>query len=314
MAKYIIPGGSGFMGQALSRYFTSQGHEVVILTRRSQPDLPQVKYLTWDGKHVGDWASALEGADAVINLAGKSVNCRYTEENKRKIYDSRIDSTKVIGEAIAACKLPPKVWMNASTATIYRHAEDRPMTESTGEYGAGMSVNVARDWEHAFLEAEVGGVRKIALRTAIVIALEDGAFPRLLNLARTGLGGTQGNGEQMMSWIHIVDVVRAIQFLLDREDLSGAFNLAAPGPVSNKVFMETIRKAVGMPFALPMPEWLLKIGAFIIGTETELILKSRWVLPERLAAEGFEFSFPAVEGAVEKLVGRGKRLSGKFGE
>lgn len=303
MAKYIIPGGTGFMGQALTHYFTGQGHEVVILTRFPQLNRPLVKYLRWDGKELGDWAVEFEEAEAVINLAGKSVNCRYTEENKRKIYDSRIDSTRVIGAAIAACTVPPKVWMNASTATIYRHAEDRPMTESTGEYGAGMSVNVARDWEQTFFDAETPDVRKIALRTAIVIAAEDGAFTRLLNLAKTGLGGPQGDGHQMMSWIHIVDVIRAMRFLLDREDLSGAFNLAAPEPVPNKVFMETIRQAVGMPLALPMPEWLLEIGAVMIGTETELILKSRWVLPERLENEGFEFLFPTVREAVEELVG-----------
>lgn len=303
MARYIIPGGTGFMGQALTNYFTAQGHEVVILTRSVRPNKPQITYLPWDGKQIGEWTEAFEGAEAVINLAGKSVNCRYTEENKRKIYDSRIDSTKVIGEAIAACTTAPAVWMNASTATIYRHAEDRPMTESTGEYGAGMSVNVARDWEKTFFEAETPGVRKIALRTAIVIAAEDGAFTRLLNLAKTGLGGPQGNGHQMMSWIHIVDVIRALQFLLDREDLSGAFNLAAPQPVPNKVFMETIRQATGMPLAFPIPEWLLEIGAIMIGTETELILKSRWVLPERLEDEGFEFLFPTVREAVEELVG-----------
>lgn len=303
MATYIIPGGTGFMGQSLTQYFISQGHEVVILTRFPQINRPQVRYVRWDGKEIGEWAAEFEGAAAVINLAGKSVNCRYTEENRRKIYDSRIDSTSVIGEAIAACTSPPKVWMNASTATIYRHAEDRPMTESSGEYGAGMSVNVARDWEDTFFSAGTPGVRKVALRTAIVIASEDGAFTRLLNLAKTGLGGPQGDGHQMMSWIHIVDVIRAIRFLLDREDLSGAFNLAAPEPVPNKVFMETIRQAVGMPIALPMPEWLLEIGAVVIGTETELILKSRWVLPERLEDEGFEFEFPTVKEAVEELVG-----------
>lgn len=304
MARYIIPGGTGFMGQALTHYFTGQGHKVVVLTRFPQVNRPQVTYLRWDGKQLGDWAMEFEGAEAVINLAGKSVNCRYTEENKRKIYDSRIDSTKVIGEAIAACATPPKAWMNASTATIYRHAEDRPMTESKGEYGAGMSVDVARDWEQTFFITDTPDVRKIALRTAIVIAAEDGAFTRLLTLAKTGLGGPQGNGHQMMSWIHIVDVIRAIKFLLDRKDLSGAFNLAAPDPVPNKIFMETIRKAVRMPFALPMPEWLLEIGAIMIGTEPELILKSRWVLPERLEAEGFEFLFPTVKEAVEELVGK----------
>lgn len=303
IAKYIIPGGTGFMGQALTQYFISQGHEVVILTRFPQINRPQVKYVRWDAKNLGDWAAEFEGAEAVINLAGKSVNCRYTEENKRKIYDSRIDSTDVIGAAIATCTAPPKVWMNASTATIYRHAEDRPMTESTGEYGAGMSVNVARDWEKTFFSAKTAGVRKIALRTAIVIASEDGAFTRLLNLAKTGLGGPQGDGNQMMSWIHIVDVVRAVTFLLEKEELSGAFNLSSPDPVPNKVFMETIRHAVGMPIALPMPEWLLEIGAIMIGTEPELILKSRWVLPERLEDEGFEFLFPTVREAVRELVG-----------
>lgn len=302
MATYLLPGGTGFMGRALCKHFVEQGHEVIVLTRTVRANTNEVTYLQWDGKTFGAWTQAIELADVVINLAGRSVNCRYTEENRKEIFDSRVDSTRILGESIAASKNPPALWINSSTATIYRHAEDRPMTESSGELGSGMSVNVARAWEDIFFEAETPGVRKAALRTSIVLSTEDGAFTRLLNLARTGAGGAQGNGQQMVSWIHIRDVIRAIEFLIERKDLEGPFNLAAPDPVTNQKFMKTLRGAVGMRFGLPMPGWLLEIGAAVIGTETELILKSRWVLPERLLNEGFEFQYGTVEEAIRELV------------
>ncbi len=305
MRTIILPGGSGFLGRALTTYFANNGDKVIILTRSEQAsNHPHIQYLTWDGQHLGTWYKTLEGADAVINLAGKSVNCRYTPRNRQLIYDSRIDSTHVLGEAIKACHHPPAVWMNASTATIYRHAEDRPMTEAAGEYGAGMSVNVARDWEKTFFEAHTPEVRKVALRTSIVMDTQDGAFTRLLNLVRSGLGGKQGNGRQMISWIHLEDVIRAIEFLLHKPDLQGAFNITAPDPVPNSQFMTTLRTVAGVPVGLPAPRWLLEIGAALIQTETELILKSRWVLPERLLAAGFEFHFPTTKEAIFDLVNR----------
>lgn len=302
MATYLLPGGTGFMGRALSRHFVEQGHEVIVMTRSIRANTDGITYLQWDGKTRGSWTQAIDLADVVINLAGRSVNCRYTEENKKEIFDSRVDSTRILGEAIAVSEHPPSLWINSSTATIYRHAEDRPMTESSGELGSGMSVNVARAWEETFFGTETPGVRKVALRTSIVLSTEDGAFTRLLNLARTGAGGSQGDGQQMVSWIHIEDVIRAIEFLIEKSDISAAVNLAAPDPVTNEEFMKTLRGAVGMPFGLPMPGWLLEIGAAVIGTETELILKSRWVLPERLLKEGFEFRYRTAKEAIRELV------------
>lgn len=303
MATYLLPGGTGFMGKALSRHFVEQGHEVIVLTRSIRANTDGITYLQWDGKTRGPWTQAMDLADVVINLAGRSVNCRYTKENKQEIFDSRVDSTRILGEAIADSQNPPSIWMNSSTATIYRHAEDRPMTESSGELGSGMSVNVARAWEDSFFGAQTPGIRKVALRTSIVLSTEDGAFTRLLNLARTGAGGAQGGGQQMVSWIHVEDVIRAIEFLIDRSDLEGPFNLAAPDPIPNHKFMKILREAVGMPFGMPMPGWLLEIGAAVIGTETELILKSRWVLPERLLREGFEFRYGTAQKAIGELVG-----------
>ena len=303
MATYLLPGGTGFMGKALSRHFVEQGHEVIVLTRSSRVSTNRITYLQWDGKTRGPWTQAMDLADVVINLAGRSVNCRYTKENKQEIFDSRVDSTRILGEAIADSQNPPSIWMNSSTATIYRHAEDRPMTESSGELGSGMSVNVARAWEDSFFGAQTPGIRKVALRTSIVLSTEDGAFTRLLNLARTGAGGAQGGGQQMVSWIHVEDVIRAIEFLIDRSDLEGPFNLAAPDPIPNHKFMKILREAVGMPFGMPMPGWLMEIGAAVIGTETELILKSRWVLPERLLKEGFEFRYGTAQKAIGELVG-----------
>ncbi|MDP5172440.1 MAG: TIGR01777 family oxidoreductase [Bacteroidia bacterium] len=301
MAHIILPGGTGFMGKALSTYFVRAGHKVFVLTRSPKRPENGIEFIGWDGKTIGDWSKYLEGASAVINLAGKSVNCRYTEANVKEIFDSRVESTRVLGEAIAACQRPPEVWINSSTATIYRHSEDRAMTERDGDLGTGMSVNVARAWEDSFFEAMVPGVRKVALRTAIVFSEKDGALPRLMNLVKAGMGGAQGTGKQMMSWIHMEDVVKAVAFLMAHKELEGAFNLAAPDPQPNAEMMSVLRQAMGVPLALPVPAWLLEVGAAMIGTETELLLKSRWVLPQRLLEAGFEFEFPTLPQALKNL-------------
>ena len=289
----IIAGANGFLGRYLSQYFQQIGWEVVGLARRREGMGKGCRFVEWDGKNLGDWASEIDRSDVLVNLAGRSVNCRYSKVNRREIIDSRVDSTRILGKAVAACAHPPEVWLNASTATIYRHAEDCPQSE-LGDIGVGFSVNVAKVWEEAFFAAKVPGkVRKVALRTAMVLADEPGTvFRYLKNLSRFGLGGRVGSGKQMVSWIHVLDFCRAIEWLYTRDDITGPINITAPDPLSNAEVMRRFRKYVGMPFGLPAMRWMAEVGAFLLRTETELILKSRWVVPTKLQEYGFVFEYP----------------------
>ncbi len=291
--KVLIAGGTGFIGDYLKAQFINQGYEVLIISR-------QAGLISWDDKPA--MITALNGSELVINLAGKSVNCRYTKHNKEAIICSRGKTTRLLGEAILECSKPPKLWINSSTATIYRHAEDRPMTESDGEIGTGFSVDVAKRWERAFFYFQLPKTRMVALRTAIVLGKKGGALVPYKNLVRLGLGGMQGNGKQMFSWIHEEDMFRIISFLQSNETTEGIYNCSAPNPISNKAFMQSLRKAMHMPFGLPSPEFLLNIGVKLIQTEKELILKSRWVLPERLTHEGFEFKFSTIENSLSDIL------------
>ena len=288
MKKIVLAGGTGFLGSFLASKFMGSGCEVIVISRTNGD-------IAWKGKEAV--VSALSDADAVINLAGKSVDCRYNEHNKKEILESRIETTKAIGEAIQSCTHPPKVWINSSTATIYRHAEDRAMTEANGEIGTGFSVNVALHWEKSFFDFKLPATRQIALRMAIVLGKDGGAMQPLKRLARFGFGGKQGKGTQMFSWIHIEDVYQIIMFLLEHDNLNGIINCAAPAPVTNQMFMKTLRNALHKKIGLPSPEWLLKVGAAVIRTETELILKSRWVVPDRLVKSGYKFTCPSLEKA-----------------
>lgn len=301
MKKIVIAGGTGFLGKLLTSHFVSKGFEVVILTRKHEIDGGSVRYVKWDAENLGYWVTALEGADTLINLNGKSVDCRYTEANKQAIYDTRINSTYILGVAMGQCKSPPKVWINASSATIYRHAEDRDMDEATGELGAGFSVDVCKKWEHTFFEAGVSNTRKVALRIAIVLGKSGGALDPLMGLTRIGMCGRQGSGRQYFSWIHEDDFVGSVDWVCENEIASGIYNLAAPDPLPNQQFMKILRKSLGVQLALPIPKWLLEIGARIIQTETELILKSRRVVPMRLLKEGFNFKYPKLGLALESL-------------
>ena len=302
MKKLIIAGGSGYLGRTLSTYFQKQGYAIVVLTRHHRLDQQGIRYVKWDGKALGYWVKELEGATALINLNGKSVDCRYTDANKELIYDTRIDATHVLGEAIRSLTHPPKVWINAASATIYRHAEYRDMDEDTGELGAGFSVDVCKKWEAAFNQADCGGTRKVILRIAIVLGKHGGALNPLKTLAKLGLGGKQGSGNQYFSWIHEADFCRIVKFALDNESIEGIYNASAPNPIPNKVVMKEIRKAAKMPIGLPMPKWLLELGAVMINTETELILKSRRVVPKRLLAEGFTFQYHQFRDALDDLI------------
>ncbi len=267
-----------------------------------------------NGRELGPWAAAIDGADVVINLAGRSVNCRYTAANRREIIDSRVESTRAVGAAIAQAAHPPALWMNASTATIYRHALDRPMDEATGELGGyepdapatwNFSIDVATRWEEAFFAAFTPRTRKIALRSAMTMSPDaGGVFAALLHLAQSGLGGRAGPGTQFVSWVHDADFIRAVEFLIARQQLSGCVNVCSPNPLPNRDFMGDLRRACGARFGLPAAKWMLEIGAFFLRTETELILKSRRVVPGRLLEAGFEFRFPLWPAAAQDLVER----------
>lgn len=294
--KIVLAGGTGFVGKYLSQKFKTLGYEVILISR-------QPPHFNWND--TAGIVAALENAEMLINLAGRSVDCRYNERNKREIFDSRIETTKTLGNAILLCKNPPGFWINSSTATIYRHAEDRPMTESTGEIGSGFSVNVATKWEKTFFDFKLAKTRQVALRMAIVLGKDGGVVNPLKNLVRSGLGGKQGSGNQMFSWIHIEDLFNAIIHLHKHSDLAGIFNTAAPNPVTNATLMHSLRIGMGVRMGLPMPGWLLKMGAVVIKTETELILKSRWVVPERLLQSGFTFSYPTLNEALKNILSNG---------
>ena len=302
MKKIIIAGGSGFLGQLLADYFTQQNTEVVILTRMHREDQHLIRYTKWDGKTIGYWITELEGAEAVINLNGKSVDCRYTTANKQEIYDTRLNATNVLGLAISQCKKPPKVWINASSATIYRHAEDRDMDEATGELGEGFSVDVCKKWERVFFNSATPNVRKVALRIATVLGKDGGALKPLKHLVKFGLGGKQGSGKQYFSWVHEQDFVRVVDWVLNNQQAEGVYNVSSLNPLTNQDFMKALRKVMNIPFGMPSPKWMLELGARMIGTETELILKSRRVVPTRLQEEGFVFHFFVMDKVMQLLI------------
>lgn len=310
--RVVIGGAGGFMGQYLVERYRAAGREVVTIGRTGSD-------LQW-GDHEGI-AAAVDGAALVIGLAGKSVNCRYNDENRAEIFRSRLDTTAQLSQAIANAATPPPLWVNSSTATIYRHAEDRPMTESTGEIGEGFSVEVAKAWEQALFADALPSTRRVALRSAIVLG-HGGVLGPIKTLAKFGLGGANydgwwpttaarrrartahyrgtGGARQKFSWIHIEDLARIIDFLEEHPELDGAINASSPNPSDNRTFMKTVRKVLGAPISVPMPRWMLELGAMMIRTETELVLKSRWVLPERLVAAGYEFAYPQLEPALHE--------------
>jgi uncharacterized protein (TIGR01777 family) len=310
--RIVIPGGSGQVGNILARYFHAHGHDVVVLARGLTPAPWRVVH--WDGANPGSWASELENADVLINLAGKSVDCRYTQANQRAIKESRIQTTHLLGKAVGQCVHPPRLWMNASTATIYRHCLDRPMDEQTGEIGGNepnapakwrFSIDVATSWEKAFFDTLTPNTRKIALRSAMVMSPDrGGVFDTLLRLVRFGLGGTTASGQQFVSWIHDEDFLRSIEYLIDRKEIDGVVNIASPNPLPNIDFMKALRQAWGTRIGLPAASWMLEIGTIFLRTETELVLKSRRVVPGRLIEAGFQFQFPEWSAAAQNLVER----------
>jgi len=309
--RIVVSGGSGFIGRFLTHKLVAGNYDVVVLTRSPRAATEAIRQVRWDGRTLGSWTEELHGARALINLAGRSVNCRYNERNRREILESRVDSTRVLGEAIARCKQPPPVWLNASTATIYKHTFDRPMDEATGVIAAtpeakdAFSIDVARAWEQTLNEARIPATRKVALRTAMVFASSEGGVFRVLRrLTRFGLGGPVAGGNQFMSWIHEDDFCRAVEWLIDRDDFSGPVNVASPNPIPHREMMRIFRRECRVPFGLPATRWMLEVAAFIHRTEAELIIKSRRVVPGRLLQGGFQFRFPKMEDAVREIEGR----------
>lgn len=312
--KIILAGGSGFLGQEMIRYFGKE-NQVVVLTRQLQGasnnrnrysnlsagEQPNLRMVKWDGKTVDSWAQELEGADLLINLAGKSVNCRYTAANKEEILSSRTRAVLALTAALQQTSHPPALWINASSATYYRHATDRPQDEISGEPGSGFSVDVCRAWEKQLYETPVNGVRKVALRMAITLGAGGVLIP-YFNLLKFGLGGRQGSGKQMFSWIHSTDTCRMIEWIESHPALEGTFNCSSPFPVTNNELMQTLRRCTHTRIGLPATTWMLKAGAWLIGTETELVLKSRWVLPARISESGFTFRYPQLSDALEEII------------
>jgi uncharacterized protein (TIGR01777 family) len=297
-ARIVIAGAHGFMGSRFAQLYRKAGDTVTTIGRRDADAV-------WGDTEA--IARAIDGADVLVNLAGKSVNCRYNDRNRAEIFRSRLETTAELGRAVAAVDAPPPLWLNASTATIYRHADDRPQTEDDGEIGKGFSVEVATSWERTFFDAAREGVRQVAMRTAITLG-DGSALTPLVGLARAGLGGPQlggpsGGGRQRFSWVHLDDVFRAMRFL-ETSDLGGVVNITSPHPSTNREVMATLRRVLGVPIGIPLPRLALEAGALVLRTETELILKSRWVLPKRLLDAGFVFDYPELEHALRQILTR----------
>ncbi|MBP6343665.1 MAG: TIGR01777 family oxidoreductase [Candidatus Omnitrophica bacterium] len=305
--KIILAGGTGFLGHMLAQYFKEKGYDIVVLSRR-RVSLEHARVVHWDGESLGEWAGELENATALINLTGRSVNCRYDERNRKEILDSRVHSTKILGEAVNRCVYPPRVWLNSSTATIYKHSYDQANDEKNGIIGGTkeakdeFSVQVAQAWESAFQKIVTLSTRKIILRMAMVMGNEQGGVYEVLSrLTRFGLGGKMGHGRQYVSWIHSADLCAAMEWLINNPKAEGIYNICSPNPVPNQKMMEQFRKSLGVSIGLPATFWMLEIGTFLMQTESELVIKSRNVVPSRLISEGFKFKYPEFENALAEL-------------
>ncbi|MBP3958165.1 TIGR01777 family oxidoreductase [Gemmata sp. G18] len=310
--KIVIPGGSGQVGTILARHFHATGHEVVVLSRKPAPTAWRT--VPWDARTMGSWADELEGADAVINLVGRSVNCRYTPANRREIVESRVRSVQLVGDAIGKCNRPPRVWLQSSTATIYAHRFDAPNDETTGTIGGTepnapdtwtFSIDVATSWEKALDSVQTPHTRKVAMRSAITLSPDrGGVFDVLLGLVRRRLGGRAGDGRQFVSWVHEHDFIASVEFLIQNDTMRGPVNIAAPEPLPNAEFMRALREAWGVRFGLPAAKWMVELGAWALRTESELVLKSRRVVPGKLLEAGFAFRFPSWPEAARDLCTR----------
>lgn len=303
MPRLVLTGGSGYLGRSLCSFFRDEGWEVTLISRHNSASEPH--FVAWDAQTLGDWAHELDGADAVINLAGRSVNCRYNTENQRLIRESRVQTTGLVARAIIAAKTPPPVWLNASSATFYRHALDRPMDEQDGDGGHGFSVDVVEAWENALFAPDLQHTRRVALRLAMAFGPgKGGVYEAFSSLVKMGFGGPMAGGQQFVSWIHVHDFARACLFLIEHPELEGPVNICSPHPRTNAQFLSDLRRSLKMPFALPTARWQLELGAFAMRTETELLLKSRRVVPKKLLDAGFRLQFEHWIDAARDIAGR----------
>jgi hypothetical protein len=298
--RVILAGGSGFLGQALAKVLLGKGYEVVVLTRGAQREGAGIRHLHWDGKTLSDWSQSIDGARAVVNLTGRSVNCRHTPEHRREIIESRVNSVRVLGEAVARSSKPPEVWVQASAVGIYGDAEDR-WCEEDAPHGQGFMEEVCERWEAEFEKAEAAGMRKVVMRIGVVLAEDNGALPVLARVTRLFLGGHVGHGRHYLSWVHITDLIRMFVEAIERPDLSGAFNATGPKPVTNAEFMRELRHALHRPWSPPVPTWAARIGAFLMRTEPSLALTGQRCRPKRFLESGFHFEFPELRGALADL-------------
>jgi len=299
--KVIIAGGTGFLGSYLCEHFTRNNDEVIVLTRGVSRITNGVSYVNWDGKQFGSWCQSMENTDVVINLTGKSVDCRYTEKNKKEIIQSRVDATRVLGEMISLMEKPPRLWINSSTATIYKYSLDKEMDEDNGEIGNDFSMRVAKAWEQSFYAYDLPKTRQITARISLVIGERGGVYPVLKKLAKFGLAGKMGSGKQKFAWIHIKDLISIIDFSITNEKISGPINCTSPENITNQEFMFELRKSLKVLIGIPQPKFLLKLGAILLGTESELILKSRFVKPKRLLENEFSFQFSNIKSALKEI-------------
>lgn len=317
--KIIIAGGSGHLGKMLLKHFRKQQYDIKILTRNIKKKDP---FVFWDGKTLGSWQKIIDGSDIVINLAGRTVNCRPNKKNLKEMMDSRVDSTRVIGEAISQCQNPPKLWLQMSTATIYAHSFDKANDEYTGIIGGNepgipdtwhYSISIVKNWEKTLFESQTPSTRKIAIRSALVVSpLKKGYFDVLLSLVKRGMGGTIAGGKQYVSWIHETDFINAFEFIISHENIKGAINFSSPNPLPQKEFMSHIRSACGFKISLPITKWMAEIGAVFLRTDTQLVLKSRRVVPKRLLSHGFQFQFPHWPEAVTDIIKKYKSGENKY--
>jgi len=298
--RVVIAGGTGFLGQALARELVGKGYEVVVLSRGASRDSNGIRQLHWDGRTVGEWAASLDGTRAIVNLTGRSVNCRHTPEHRREIMDSRVDSVRVLSQAISRSAQPPQVFVQASSLAIYGDPGDRWCDEDA-PHADGFSEEVCKRWEAEFEKIDSTGLRKAVMRIGIVLDARQGALPVLARLTRLFLGGRVGHGRQYISWIHVADLTRMFVEAIERNDLSGVFNATGPHPVTNAEFMRELRRTLQRPWSPPVPAWATRIGAFIMRTEPSLALTGRRCRPRRFLESGFHFEFPDLRCALADL-------------
>ena len=298
--RVVLAGGSGFLGQALAKTLVSKGYEVVVLTRAVHREGTGIRHLHWDGQTLGDWSQSIDGAKAIVNLTGRSVNCRHTPEHRREVMESRVNSVRVLGEAVARCNHPPEVWVQASSLAIYGDSGDRWCDEDAPQ-AEGFSEEVCKRWEGEFAKVEAAGMRKVVMRIGIVLDTDAGALPVLARLTRLFLGGRVGSGEQYVSWIHVADLTRMFFDAIERPDIAGVFNVTGPNPVTNAEFMRELRRVLRRPWSPPVPAWATAIGASLMRTEPSLALTGRRCRPKRFLESGFRFEFPELRGALDDL-------------